>query len=54
MFETGQPFSRPSMFWGGLFLGWLSLGFLVGSDNKYGDSRETGNSFYTSLKPWNR
>jgi len=31
-----------------------SLDFFVGADKVYGDRRETGNPFYTSLKPWNR
>lgn len=37
-----------------LFLSLPSLDPLVGSDKAYGDRRETGNPFYTSLKPWNR
>ena len=40
--------------WESLFLSLPSLDPLVGSDKAYGDRRETGNSFYTSLKPWNR
>jgi len=40
--------------WESLFLGLPSLDPLVGSDKAYGDRRETGNPFYTSLKPWNR
>ena len=31
-----------------------SLDFFVGTDKVYGDQQETGNPFYTSLKPWNR
>jgi len=40
--------------WESLFLGLPSLDPLVGSDKAYGNGRETGNPFYTSLKPWNR
>jgi hypothetical protein len=40
--------------WESLLLSLLSLDPLVGSDKAYGDRRETGNPFYTSLKPWNR
>ena len=40
--------------WESLFLSLPSLDPLVGSDKAYGDRRETGNPFYTSLKPWNR
>ncbi len=31
-----------------------SLDLFVGTDKVYGDQQETGNPFYTSLKPWNR
>ena len=31
-----------------------SLDFFVGTDKVFGDRKETGNPFYTSLKPWNR
>jgi hypothetical protein len=31
-----------------------SLDFFVGTDKAYADSQESGNPFYTSLKPWNR
>ncbi len=31
-----------------------SLDFFVGTDKVYGERQETGNPFYTSLKPWNR
>jgi len=31
-----------------------SLDFFVGTDKAYADQKETGNPFYTSLKPWNR
>ena len=34
-----------------VFLGWLSFDLFVGMDKAFGD---TGNPFYTSLKPWNR
>lgn len=40
--------------WETLFLGLASLDFFVGMDKEYGDTRESGNPFYTSLKPWNR
>lgn len=40
--------------WETLFLSLISLDLFVGTDKKYGDSRQTGNIFYTSLKPWNR
>lgn len=40
--------------WESIFLSLLSLDFFVGTDKVYGDSKETGNPFYTSLKPWNR
>ena len=34
-----------------IFLSWLSFDLFVGMDKAYAD---TGNPFYTSLKPWNR
>ena len=37
-----------------IFLSLLSLDFFVGTDKVYADHRESGNPFYTSLKPWNR
>jgi hypothetical protein len=40
--------------WETLLLGLISLDFFVGADKVYGDSQITENSFYTSLKPWNR
>ena len=40
--------------WESLFLSWISLDLFVGTDKIYGDRQETGNPFYTSLKPWNR
>lgn len=40
--------------WESIFLSLMSLDLFVGTDKIYGDSKETGNPFYTSLKPWNR
>ncbi len=40
--------------WEMLLLSWISLDLFVGSDKVYGNTEETGNPFYTSLKPWNR
>jgi hypothetical protein len=40
--------------WETLFMSLISLDLFVGADKVYGDSRVTGNPFYTSLKPWNR
>ncbi len=40
--------------WESLFLGLISLDLYVGADKTYADTGETGNPFYTSLKPWNR
>lgn len=40
--------------WESIFLSLPSLDFFVGTDKIYGDRKETGNPFYTSLKPWNR
>lgn len=37
-----------------LFLSLISLDLFVGTDKAYGDADETGNPFYTSLKPWRR
>lgn len=37
-----------------LFLSLISLDFFVGTDKIYADAAETGNPFYTSLKPWRR
>ncbi len=40
--------------WETLFMSLISLDFFVGMDKAYADSAETGNRFYTSLKPWRR
>lgn len=40
--------------WETLLLSLVSLDLFVGMDKEYGDSKESGNPFYTSLKPWNR
>ena len=40
--------------WESLLLSLISLDFFVGMDKEYGDAKESGNPFYTSLKPWNR
>ena len=40
--------------WESLLLSWISLDLFVGTDKIYGNRHETGNAFYTSLKPWNR
>lgn len=37
-----------------LFMSLISLDLFVGTDKAYADSTETGNRFYTSLKPWRR
>jgi len=37
-----------------LLTGWWAMDLRVGSDKRYGDRRETGTVFYTSLKFWNR
>jgi len=37
-----------------LLMSWWSLDLFVGRDKEFGPSDETGNVFYTSLKPWNR
>jgi hypothetical protein len=39
--------------WESLLLSLPSWDFFVGSDKAYGDRLGTGNTFYTSLKPWN-
>ncbi len=40
--------------WETLFLSLISLDLFVGTDKAYADTAVTQNSFYTSLKPWNR
>jgi len=40
--------------WESVFLSLPSMDFFIGADKVYGDAKETGNHFYTSLKPWNR
>lgn len=40
--------------WETLFLSLVSLDLFVGMDKEYGDTKVSGNPFYTSLKPWNR
>lgn len=40
--------------WETLLLSLVSLDLFVGMDKEYGDTRESGNPFYTSLLPWNR
>lgn len=37
-----------------LFMSLISLDLFVGTDKAYADSAQTGNRFYTSLKPWRR
>jgi hypothetical protein len=37
-----------------LFMSLISLDFFVGMDKAYADPAQTGNPFYTSLKPWRR
>jgi hypothetical protein len=37
-----------------LFMSLISLDFFVGMDKTYADPAQTGNPFYTSLKPWRR
>ena len=37
-----------------IFMSLISLDFFVGTDKIYADPAETGNPFYTSLKPWRR
>ena len=41
-------------YWETIFLSLIRLDLFVGTDKAYKDSNETGNHFYTSLKPWNR
>jgi len=40
--------------WETLLLSLLSMDLFVGMDKEYGNTTESGNPFYTSLKPWNR
>ena len=40
--------------WESILLSLASLDFFIGTDKVYGDREETGNPFYTSIKPWNR
>lgn len=40
--------------WESILLSLPSLDLFVGADKIYADQKETGNRFYTSLKPWNR
>ena len=40
--------------WETLLLSLLSMDLFVGMDKEYGNTMESGNPFYTSLKPWNR
>lgn len=40
--------------WETLLLSVASLDLFIGMDKEYGDTEESGNPFYTSLKPWNR
>ena len=37
-----------------LFMSLISMDLFVGTDKAYADSAQTGNRFYTSLKPWRR
>jgi len=37
-----------------IFLSLISLDFFIGTDKVYADPKESGNLFYTSIKPWNR
>ena len=37
-----------------IFMSLISMDLFVGTDKAYGDSAQTGNPFYTSLKPWRR
>ncbi len=37
-----------------IFMSLISLDLFVGTDKAYADSSQTGNRFYTSLKPWRR
>lgn len=40
--------------WESLLLSLVSLDLFVGMDKEFGSTTESGNPFYTSLKPWNR
>jgi hypothetical protein len=40
--------------WESLMLSWPSLDFFVGTDKAYLRPESSDNTFYTSLKPWNR
>jgi len=40
--------------WESILLGLFALDLFVGSDKVYADPDQSGNIFYTSLKPWNR
>ena len=40
--------------WESLFMSLMAWDFFVGTDKVYGDRRQTGNPFYTSLQPWFR
>jgi hypothetical protein len=40
--------------WESLLLSLVSLDFYVGMDKEYGDTKQSGNSFHTSIFPWNR
>ena len=40
--------------WESILLGLFALDLFVGSDKVYADRGQSGNIFYTSLKPWNR
>lgn len=40
--------------WETLLLSLISMDLFVGMDKEYGNTTESGNPFYTSLKPWNR
>jgi len=40
--------------WETLLLSLVSLDFFVGMDKEYSGVKDSGNRFYTSLKPWNR
>ncbi|HID70249.1 MAG TPA: hypothetical protein EYP35_07295 [Desulfobacterales bacterium] len=40
--------------WETLLLSLVSMDLFVGMDKEYGNTTESGNPFYTSLKPWNR
>lgn len=40
--------------WETILLSPISMDLFVGTDKDYSDTNETGNTFYTSLKPWNR